>query len=125
MTSVIRHLTVGCADPYVLAGFWAAALGGSLAEDDFPGDPEATVTAGAHALLFVAVEEERAVKNGLHLDLQPQDRTRDEEVDRLIALDATLHEDHRNPDGTGWVTLLDPGGHAFCVERGAAERAAG
>ena len=32
--------------------------------------------------------------------------------------------DHRNPDGTGWVTLADPEGNEFCVVRSAAERAA-
>lgn len=42
----------------------------------------------------------------------------------MIGLGATLHEDHRRPDGTGWVTLLDPEGNEFCVERSAAERAA-
>lgn len=41
MSSLIRHVTIDSADPYVLAGFWAEALDGSLADDDFPGDPEA------------------------------------------------------------------------------------
>lgn len=123
MTSAIRHITVDCADPYELASFWAAALGGALAEDDFPGDPQATVTTAGHGLLFVAVEDHKAAKNRLHLDLQPQDRTRDEEVVRLVGLGATLYEDHRKPGGAGWVTLLDPEGNEFCVERSAAERA--
>nr|WP_207916894.1 VOC family protein [Micromonospora sp. KC723] len=73
-------------------------------------------------LAFVA--EGTVVKNRVHLDLQPQDRTRDEEVDRLIGIGAKLFEDHRRPDGTGWVTLADPEGNEFCVERGVAERAA-
>ncbi|MGW0855617.1 VOC family protein [Streptomyces sp. NPDC002690] len=125
MTSAIRHITVDCADPYVLAGFWASALGGEIAADDFPGDPEASVHAGTHGLLFIRVEDKKAVKNRLHLDLQPQDHTRDEEVARLVGLGATLHEDHRKPGGAGWVTLLDPEGNEFCVERSAAERAQG
>lgn len=65
------------------------------------------------------------MKNRVHLDLQPQDRTRDEEVERLLALGATLQGDHRRPDGTGWVTLHDPEGNEFCVERSAGERAKG
>ncbi|MGF1430538.1 VOC family protein [Kitasatospora sp. LaBMicrA B282] len=125
MSSAIRHVTVDSADPYVLASFWARALDGSLGDDDFPGDPEALVTAAAATLLFVRVADRKAVKNRVHLDLQPQDRTRDEEVERLLALGATLHEDHRRPDGTGWVTLHDPEGNEFCVERSAAERATG
>ncbi|MFF7360067.1 VOC family protein [Streptomyces sp. NPDC008125] len=123
MTSAIRHITVDCADPHTLASFWAAVLGGKLAEDDFPGDPEASVAAGPHALLFIAVEDRKSVKNRLHLDLQPQDRTRDEEVARLVGLGATLYEDHRKPGGAGWVTLHDPEGNELCVERSAEERA--
>jgi predicted enzyme related to lactoylglutathione lyase len=63
-----------------------------------------------------------SVKNRIHFDWQPTDRTRDDEVARAISLGANLHEDHRRPDGRGWVTLLDPEGNEFCVERGAAER---
>jgi hypothetical protein len=33
-----------------------------------------------------------------------------------------VFEDHRKPDGTGWVTMGDPEGNEFCVERSAAER---
>lgn len=80
------------------------------------------VTAGGATLLFIRVDEGKAVKNRVHLDLQPRDRTRDEEVDRLLSLGATLQADHRRPDGTGWVTLHDPEGNEFCVERSAAER---
>lgn len=64
------------------------------------------------------------MKNRMHVDLQPVDRTRDEEVERLVGLGATLVEDHRTEDGTGWVWLADIEGNDFCVERGTAERAA-
>ncbi|MET9254568.1 VOC family protein [Streptomyces sp. NPDC003717] len=124
MSTLIRHVTVDCADPYALAGFWAGALDGSLADDDLPGDPEALVRSASVTLLFVRVEDAKAVKNRVHLDLQPQDRTRDEEVERLLALGATLHGDRRRADGTGWVTLFDPEGNEFCVEMSAAERSA-
>jgi hypothetical protein len=69
------------------------------------------------------VPERKAVKNRLHIDWVPTERTRDAEVDRVLALGATLYEDHRRPDGTGWVTLQDPEGNEFCIERSAAERA--
>ncbi|MEU6220513.1 VOC family protein [Streptomyces sp. NPDC047022] len=123
MTSLIRHITVDAADPYALAGFWAQALDGSLGDDDFPGDPEAVVTSAGATLLFIRVDDRKSVKNRVHLDLQPGDRTRDEEVERLLALGATVQGDHRRPDGKGWVTLHDPEGNEFCVERGVAERA--
>ncbi|MFI9257574.1 VOC family protein [Streptomyces sioyaensis] len=123
MTSLVRHTTIDCTDAYRLAGFWAQVLGGTLAEDDLPGDPEATVTAAGGALLFLTVPEGKTMKNRVHLDLQPQDRSRDEEVERLLALGATLVADHRRADGTGWATLADIEGNEFCVERSAAERA--
>ncbi|GGZ81688.1 VOC family protein [Streptomyces subrutilus] len=123
MASLVRHLTIDSSDAYGLARFWAGVLDGALADDDFPGDPEATVTAPGTALLFVTVADAKTVKNRVHVDLQPQDRTRDEEVERIVALGATVVGDHRRPDGTGWVTLADPEGNEFCVERSAAERA--
>lgn len=123
MSSLICHVTIDSTDPYLLAGFWAQALDGSLADDDMPGDPEAVVTAAGSTLLFVRVDDRKMVKNRVHLDLQPHDRTRDEEVERLLSLGATLQRDHRRPDGTGWVTLHDPEGNEFCVERSAEERA--
>ncbi|WP_175409095.1 VOC family protein [Streptomyces sp. TRM64462] len=124
MTSLVRHVTIDCADPYRLASFWSAALGAPLADDDHPGDPEAQVLAPGVGLLFLTVPEKKTVKNRLHLDLQPQDRTRDEEVTRLLALGATLVDDQRRPDGTGWAVLSDIEGNEFCVERSRAERAA-
>ncbi|MFE7648004.1 VOC family protein [Streptomyces phaeoluteigriseus] len=121
MTSKIRHMTIDSADAYALASFWSAALGEPLQEDDHPGDEEALIEGAG--LLFVTVPERKTVKNRVHLDLQPQDRTREEEVDRLLALGATLVADHRRADGTGWAVLADPEGNEFCVERSAAERA--
>ncbi|WP_330460535.1 VOC family protein [Streptomyces sp. NBC_00820] len=121
MTSKIRHVTIDSADPYALACFWSKVLDEPLHEDDHPGD-EAALIEGA-GLLFVTVPEAKTVKNRVHLDVQPQDRRRDEEVDRLLALGATQVDDRRNPDGTGWVVLADPEGNEFCVERSMAERA--
>jgi predicted enzyme related to lactoylglutathione lyase len=69
------------------------------------------------------VVEKCTVKNRVHLELQPTDRTRDEEVERLVALGAKLVDDRRRPDGTGWAVLTDPEGNELCVERSAAERA--
>ncbi|MEU9165874.1 VOC family protein [Streptomyces sp. NPDC048424] len=121
MASLVRHLTIDCSDAYSLGQFWAAVLDSSLADDDFPGDPEALVKAPGSTLLFVTVPDTKTVKNRVHVDLQPQDRTRDEEVERIVALGATVVGDHRRPDGGGWVTLADPEGNEFCVERSAAE----
>nr|WP_062340856.1 VOC family protein [Herbidospora sakaeratensis] len=124
MASRVRHVTIDCADTYRLGTFWAEVLEAKLGDDDHPGDPEALVEAEGVTLLFVAVPDGKTVKNRIHFDVQPTDRGRDEEVERLLSLGATLVGDHRRPDGSGWVTLADIEGNEFCVERSAAERAA-
>jgi hypothetical protein len=59
-------------------------------------------------LLFVTVPERKTEKNRLHFDLMPIVRTRDEEVDRLLAAGASLVDDRRGANGRGWVVLADP-----------------
>jgi predicted enzyme related to lactoylglutathione lyase len=127
MTSRVRWVDFDCADPYLVAGFWAEVTGLRRDPDDKPGDEECALLSGADVIeggmLFQRVPEGKVGKNRLHLDLQPTDRTRDEEVERLIGLGASLVADHRKSDGTGWAVLADPEGNEFCVERGVAERA--
>lgn len=46
-------------------------------------------------------------------------------MERLLKLGATVFADHRAADGVlGFVTMLDPEGNEFCIERSDAERAA-
>ncbi|MGH3648162.1 MAG: VOC family protein [Micromonosporaceae bacterium] len=127
MVSAVRHITFDAADPYALAQFWALVTGyrGDPDEPDLPEDTEHLILppdGAGPGILFCAVPEGKTVKNRLHLDMQPRDRTRDEEVERLLAVGATLVADHRQPDGRGWAVLADPEGNEFCVERSAAER---
>jgi hypothetical protein len=128
MTARPRNITFDCTDPFALARFWGQVTG--YAEDpdngNEPGDPEGLLVGpdGQPNLLFVAVPEAKTVKNRVHLDLEPQDRTRDQEVERLLGIGATLVADLRRSDGTGWVVLADPEGNELCIERSHAERAA-
>ncbi|MDQ3505368.1 MAG: VOC family protein [Actinomycetota bacterium] len=128
MTSVIHNINVDCADPYRMALFWAEVTGWTEdpAEGNAPEDPEALLISpdGGLHLLFIAGPDVKTVKNRMHLDLRPTDRTRDEEVTRLLHLGATLIDDRRNPDGTGWAVLGDLEGNEFCIERSAIERSA-
>ncbi|MEU7881050.1 VOC family protein [Microbispora bryophytorum] len=123
----ISTMTIDCAQPYELAQWWSEALGWPLVDSE-PEDEEVVLDRpdGSPHLLFIRVPDGKTVKNRLHLDVVPSgDGTRDQEVERLLALGATSYEDHRTPDGAGWVTLLDPEGNEFCVCRSAAEREAG
>ncbi|MFG2038578.1 VOC family protein [Dactylosporangium sp. NPDC048998] len=128
MTSRVRWIDFDCADPFKAASFWAEATGLRHHPENKPGEEECVLLSGADILeggmLFQRVPEGKVAKNRVHLDLQPTDRTRDEEVERLLGLGASLKADHRNPDGTGWALLLDPEGNEFCVERSAQERTA-
>ncbi|MGH3496673.1 MAG: VOC family protein [Nocardioidaceae bacterium] len=127
MTVHIRSITIDCERWEPLVDFWSAA--GDFAEmpdnPNNPGDPEGLLVSadGAVRLLFIPVPEPKTLKNRVHLDVQPVDATRDDEVERLLALGASFVADHREPDGSGWVVLADPGGNEFCVERSQAERA--
>ncbi|GGS51457.1 glyoxalase [Planobispora rosea] len=120
MASRVRWIDFDCENPYELAGFWSAALGHPQHEDDRPDDDECEVVVPpevGYSMLFQRVSGKKSAKNRIHLDLVPTDRSREEEVERLLKLGATMLEDHRREDGTGWVVLADPEGNEFCVER--------
>jgi predicted enzyme related to lactoylglutathione lyase len=127
VTALIRHITVDCADPYALAGFWSEVTGYPRHPSDEPGADQALLVAPdgeGPGLLFARVPEGKMdePRIGLHLDLMPTDRTRDEEIERLSGIGATVVADDRKPDGTGWVTMADPEGNRFRVERSTTER---
>jgi catechol 2,3-dioxygenase-like lactoylglutathione lyase family enzyme len=125
MASGMHNVTIDCRDARTLARFWAEVFGWHVYFDD---DPEVLVAPSfpyrgdGPTMLFIPVPEARTVKNRVHLDVRPTDRTRDEEVARLLELGATVVEDHRDDRGGGWVWLADPEGNDFCVERAVAER---
>jgi predicted enzyme related to lactoylglutathione lyase len=123
MPSSVLNVSVDCADPYTLCQFWSQVTGKPIPEEDQPGNDECGIELDGIDMLFLRVPEPKTVKNRLHVCLQP-DGLRDDEVERILGLGATLVDDRRNPDGTGWAVLADPEGNEFCVLRSAAERAA-
>jgi predicted enzyme related to lactoylglutathione lyase len=122
MTVHVHNLTFDCADSRALAGFWSTVTGWNVYYDD---DPEVIVAPSfpydGTGFLFIPVPEGKTAKNRLHLDLSPDQGTRDELVEVAVGAGATIVGDHRKEDGTGWVTLQDPEGNEFCIERAAAE----
>ncbi|HET7385755.1 MAG TPA: VOC family protein [Nocardioidaceae bacterium] len=124
MSSRIMNTCIDCADPYSLAEFWSQVLDIPMDPDDSPEDEETGFELGdGRALLFLKVPEPKTVKNRLHVCLEPRG-ARDAEVQRLLDLGASMADDRRNADGTGWAVLRDPEGNEFCVLRSAQERAA-
>lgn len=124
MSLKLGNICLDCHDAYTLAQFWSQVLGQPMDPDDDAGAPEAGFDLPTgQALLFLQVPEAKTVKNRMHLCLEP-DGSRDEEVDRMLAIGATIVDDRRQPDGPGWVVFADPEGNEFCVLRNAAEREA-
>jgi len=119
MTSRISHISFDAADAYAQSLFWAQVLGfaGDPADPNEPGHEECLIMSPdrGERVLFITVPDRKQVKNRVHLDLRPADRSREQEVERLVALGATRLGDFVRPDGSGWITLADPEGNEFCV----------
>jgi hypothetical protein len=119
MTCRISHTTIDAHNAYAQSVWWGALL--DLQEDpddpNEPGDEECLILSADRRtrLLFIEVPESKQVKNRVHFDLRPTDRSRDEEVERVLGAGATQVADLRRPDGGGWVLLADPEGNEFCI----------
>lgn len=121
MSSRAGNFCIDAADPKAQTLWWARVLDDfvidaedNLDDDDGTGDEYGLINKDGRALLFLRVPEPKTVKNRMHLCLRPADRSRDEEVDRLLGLGASVVHDLRRPDG-GWAVLADPEGNEFCV----------
>lgn len=125
MTSRISHTTVDSRNAYTQSVWWAQVL--DMQEDpadpNLPGHEECMIFSpdGRQRVLFIEVPEGKEIKNRIHLDIRPLDLSREDEIERVLALGATEFADHRRPDGGGWMTLTDPEGNEFCILRGDVE----
>ncbi len=111
-------VTVDCADPARLAGFWAALLGyervGGVAQYASIGPGPGSVQ--GPKLIFQAVPEPKAGKNRLHLDidLEPGEPL-EPAVQRAVSLGATVVGDVVEEHGLRWQVLADPEGNELCI----------
>jgi hypothetical protein len=124
MTSRFSELAIDCHDTARIAKFWCDVLDyritdqdgdlieigdGSFSREALRANPIAPV------IVFAKVPESKTVKNRVHIDVSPVDRTQEEEVERIEALGA-----RRIDIGQGnvhWVVMADPEGNEFCVLR--------
>lgn len=65
--------------------------------------------------MFAPVPEGKTVKNRLHIDVKPVDRSQDEEVRRLEELGARRIDIGQGD--VGWVVMADPEDDESCVLR--------
>jgi hypothetical protein len=108
-----EQLTIDALEPRALAAWWSEVLAWQVTVDS---DDEVEIRSAPDCLpgiLFVPVRDDRSVKNRLHLDLRPDDQSR--EVVRLLAMGAR-RVDIGQGDVT-WVVLADPEDNEFCVLR--------
>ncbi len=114
----LAMVTIDCADPSAQAEFWAAVLGLQVAhaEADY-----AMLTGAGPRIGFGRVEgwqppdwpNPEGTKR-FHFDLAVDDL--DAARARCEQLGATLADPQ---GGEGWIVLLDPAGHPFCLTQAA------
>jgi Glyoxalase-like domain len=111
MTSQWYTIVIDAHDPPALAHFWADALGYQVMYEE---DDEVLIATGDDAypgVCFVPFDDDKTVKNRLHIDLNPDDQYG--EVARLLALGA--RRVNIGQGSVSWVVLADPEGNEFCV----------
>ena len=114
MTSRISSIAINANDPAAIAGFWAAALGWQVVEEE-PGFISVGAADGSWPTIDVAqVPERKSGKNRLHIDLRADGSSMQEEVERLIGLGAQRVDVGQSAEAT-WTVLADPEGNEFCV----------
>jgi len=112
----LGNITIDCADVLLVARFWSAALERPLDErssEYFASIGGTDPARSEPAWYFAKVPEPKVAKNRVHLDLTTPDP---DFVQRLVALGATVVEEHEVPGGSHrWTVMRDPEGNEFCV----------
>jgi predicted enzyme related to lactoylglutathione lyase len=115
----VHHVgvTLDCVDLELIKGFWSQAL--DLPDVEQEGDylllrAEAGASrSGVRGLTLQRVPEAKSGKNRMHLDVVVDDV--DAEVDRLVALGATVLAREAEPTAEELTVMSDPEGNEFCV----------
>jgi len=116
MAAKFTELVIDAADPEALAAFWAEVLGYERIESADEGEVELKGPEGSGpTLLFVPVPEPKAVKNRVHIDVNPVGCDQAEEVERVLGLGARPVDIGQGEQT--WVVLADPEGNEFCILR--------
>jgi hypothetical protein len=122
----LRSVVIDCADPQLLAPFWAAALGWTVrpyTDDDIAWlasegltpetDPSVCVDPpdpSLPTLWLNKVPEPKVGKVRIHLDVNLADAGG---IDRLVGLGASIVQ--VRPGGNDWTIMADPEGNEFCA----------
>ena len=111
MALTFEAVCIDAHDPHALGAWWSKILGWQHHVDK-DGDVVLEAPPGTGPdWLFLAVPDDKVVKNRIHFDFRPDDQRA--EVDRVVALGAR-HVEVGQGDQT-WVVLADPEGNEFCI----------
>lgn len=114
----LSEIVVGCHDPERVAMFWSEVLDWPVRRYDEDGEIYFDLEPPSPAtpeIAFVPVGDPKTSQLRLHIDVRPSPgSTRDEEVERLLALGAR-HADVGQPTDVSWVVLADIEDNEFCV----------
>jgi hypothetical protein len=124
MVSRTANFCIDAHDPHAQVAWWAQVLDDFVPDtsEDEDDDEAGLLGPAGRWLLFLRVPEAKTIKNRMHICLRPVDRSRDEEVERLLGLGATMVNDLREAE-RGWAVLADPEGNEFCVLTASADEA--
>jgi len=111
MTLTPALTTFDTTDAMRLGQWWAAALGGSVVDEN-DGWFVIVKLPNEQLLAFQKIDDPTPGKNRIHLDLTTADVAGD--VARLLDSGASKVAD-REAGGFAWTTLADPDGNQFCV----------
>lgn len=119
MTLRLGEIVIDCADHEVVVPFWLAAMGDYKrvdVNDQYVAVAPVEQAIGRPALLFQKVPESKVVKNRVHLDLRGESMAA--EVERLVALGASVVAERSLGETIRWTVMEDPEGNEFCVSGG-------
>jgi hypothetical protein len=117
MASRFTELIVDCTDTERVANFWMAVLDYRVTDRGSRGEIELSgPNPAAPKLVFVPVPEPKAVKNRLHIDVNPVGNDQQAELSRLLALGARQVDVGQTPR-VSWIVLADPEDNEFCLLR--------
>jgi hypothetical protein len=109
MSSSFLNVAFDCSESESMAGFWSKVTHWPCASRPCPANPYWLVEAPdgvGPRLVFVDVPEGKTIKNRVHLDLMPRDRSQAEEVARIESLGGQVIEDRRRLEPGGWVVMV-------------------
>jgi predicted enzyme related to lactoylglutathione lyase len=125
----VRNITYACADPPRLADFWSRATGWQVEQldEEFkrllldggldPRELDAYVAVHQPPSLLRFLFQRRQKTATESIPIHPDFRTddREAEIERLVALGASVKETKHADDRT-WTVMRDPETNSFCVE---------